>query len=166
MATKAKGRGRRGQGGGSGGGKSPNRTGGPKDIEIGLRLKAARAQVDGGRGMTQADLGRAIELKNINMQWKYESGFMPIPLPKLQKMVDVLQSRGVNITMDWILGRDMPPATNGEPIVTRQSAREEIQKISLIALQAATDGTPESVAAFQRAIIEHAHKLGYGSKSR
>jgi transcriptional regulator with XRE-family HTH domain len=81
------------------------RTGDPRDVEIGRRIRALRLQ----RGLSQSDLGDFLDVTFQQVQ-KYEKGTNRVAAGRLQRVAEVLE---VPITF-FYEGSETRPSQSGE----------------------------------------------------
>lgn len=117
----------------------------PHWAEVGRRIKEDRLAMTPPMG--QAELGRAIGLQIPSSMHRYESGRAPIPIPRIEKIAEVLGRRPER----YMPRRNV--AAKPKPL-TKEQARDLYLRIATAAAEAGRLQTPEAIEAFNDLIAE------------
>lgn len=121
----------------------------PRWVAVGAKIREDRT----AKNMGQAELGRAIGLQIPSSMFRYESGRAPIPIPRLERIAEVLGTRPE---------RYMPSrreAPKPKPI-TPEQARDLHMRLAQAAMDAARQGTAAAMDKLNELIAEHMLQTG------
>lgn len=115
---------------------------------VGARIVADRK----AKKIGQAELGRMIGLQNPGSMWRYESGQVAIPIPRLEQIAEALGTPP---------SRYIPAETKPKrPPLSAEEQRELHGRLARAALDAAVLGTPEAIETLNQIIAEHHARTG------
>lgn len=117
----------------------------PYWAQVGARIKEDRLAMNPPMG--QAELGRAIGLQIPSSMHRYESGRAPIPIPRIERIAEVLGKRPERYMPKRNVGPKPKP-------LTKEQSRDLCLRLATAASEAARLQTPEAMESLNDVIAE------------
>ena len=118
----------------------------PRWVEVGQRIKEDRLALV--PTISQAELGRRIGLSVPYSMHRYEAGLAPIPIPRLEKIAEVLGKR-----VERYLPNHRKAAPKPKPLTVAEAKALHL-RLAQAAMAAAVEATPEAMDKLNELIAE------------